>query len=499
MSETVHAPDNAGGKRVKLEDPVSALLSSIQKETNVDPRTYRLQCLLFLIDRHWSLFHSKLQERVIATLLQFIHYDDAIVQSWTFLCLSAVAYACATTGGPEPRHLHSSTSDSGPWDAIWAHAVRRSNVPRVCRAACHVAHTLLLHAKTLLSPNKVLIEIETFAKDLNIQGPSFPHDSVCSFLVTCMRVANQDVRLYRLQLEEKVLAWLADSWRPTKTWSKRTMPAHTVSDILGLLGAVCNVSQLPYPVCEMILPDCPIAEAMSEENSTSVIRDLVLYAQLPPFHTHSLGDVVQEVSSPPLLPPTSTERDHELAPAGSRERRISAFLVKYLEEFSQDVDGDKTLGKHTVERIRVTLDFATSALCFESLLAVSGIMPNRRVIQAACKSIGSCLAVITESRWTWNERLFILASLDPLFLSESSWTEDESWELILPAGAETGIRQDALRRLSRGLDTDSRSKTQARREVQKALFNNSDVSADLRYINHSLCTFIRFKKFFRLC
>ncbi|KIP03419.1 hypothetical protein PHLGIDRAFT_77596 [Phlebiopsis gigantea 11061_1 CR5-6] len=475
LSETVHAVDSAGGKRVKLEDPVSALLSSIQKEINVDLRTYHLQCLLFLIDRHWSLFHAQLQERIITTLLQFIQYDDAIIQSWTLVCFSAVAYACATTGGPEPRHLHSSTSDSGPWDTIWTYAMRRSNVPRVCRAACHVAHTLLLYAKTLLNPNKVLTEIETFAKDLNIQGPSFPHDSVCSFLTMCMRIANQDVRLYRMQLEEKVLAWLTDSWRPTKVWSKRTMPPHTVSDVLGLLGTVCNVTRQPYLVCEMILPDCPIAEAMSEEYSTSVIRDLVLYARIPPLHTHYPVDVTQEASSPPPPLLTTSERDHELVPAGSRERRISAFLVKYLEEFSQDLDADKTIAKHTVERVRVTLDFTTSALCFESLLVANGIMPNRRVVQAACKAISACLTIVTESRWTWNERLFILASLDPLFLSEPSWSEVEPWELILPAGPETGIRQDVLRRLSINSDTESRSKVHARQDIQKALFSNSDV------------------------
>lgn len=464
------------GKRVKLEDPVSELLWTIQKQTEVTLRTYRLQCLLFLIDRHWHIFHSTLKESITSTLMQFLSYDDASIQSWTFLCLAGIAHACAASDGPEPRHLLSSSSSSGPWDAIWTHAMRRSNVPRVCRAACHVAHTLLFHAKTLLSPNKVLNEIETLAKDLNIQGPSFPYDSVCSFLGLCMRVASQDVRLYRMQLEEKVLTWLIDSWRPTKVWDKLTMPPHSVQDVLGLLGAVCGVARQVEVVCEMVLPDCSIVEAMLEEHSTAVIRDFVLYAGLPPFRP---GDPFGESSAPSSAVPSLANdfsEGYELASPGGKERRLSAFLVKYLDEFIQEWEADRTLSKLTVERIRVTLDFTITALCFESLLSMNGTRSNRRVVQAACKLICSYLVVVTERRWTWNERLFILASLDPLLLSEPRESDVEPWEMFLPPGQDTGIRQDVLHRLMDGTETGVRRTAKTRREFLQVLFHNSDVS-----------------------
>lgn len=387
---------------------------------DANTRAYHLQCLLFLIDRHWSLLHQSLQENTIDTLLQFVSYDDANIQSWAFLCLSAVAHAYGQSGVQPPSYFPSSSTDNGAWDTIWIHATRRSNMPRVCRAACHVAHTLLSHAKLFLSSNKVLVEIETLAKDLSIQGPSFPCDSVCAFLVLCIRIASQDVRLYRLQLEEKVLTWLIDTWRPTKVWDKLKMPLYTDQDILALLDAVYGRGKHIDLLCEMLLPDAAIAEAVVEEHSTAVIRDFVLYARLPSFNgdRHATpGHAPTDIPSALVAMPNSAE-DRELVNPGPREERCSTFFQRCLDEFIQEVENHGTSNSSAVERIRTALDFAVTALCFETMLFVSGTRPNRRTLQLACKALSGHLSLVLKPRWTWNERAFMIAALDPLILVE---------------------------------------------------------------------------------
>ena len=433
-------------------------------------RAYHLQCLLFVIDRHWSLFHADLRENTINTILQLISYDDANIQSWALICLSAVAHAYGSQR-QTPSHLPSS-SESGPWDTTWAHAMRRSNVPRVSRAACHAAHILLLHAKLFLSYNKVLAEIETLAKDLTVQGPSFPYDSVCAFLILCIRVASQDVRLYRLQLEEKALTWLIDTWRPTKAWDKLKMPSHTVQDILNLLTAIHGSGRHIDLLCEMLLPDCPIVAAINAEHSTAIIQDFILHARLPLFNTPSSiskGQSASESSAIMTIPTLSQDRD--LTPPRARDERVSMFFLKNLDEFMQDLETQPN-----VERMRTALDLAMGALSFEAMLYINGTRMNRRTVQAACKVICGYLDVVRRPRWTWNERIFIIASLDPLLLAESRNGYRNPWESMLLPGKDTGIRQDVLRRMTTREGKVSQTSAKTRRAFQRALFQSADVS-----------------------
>jgi serine-protein kinase ATM len=369
--------------------------------------------------------------------------------------------------------------------------MRRTNMPRLCRAACHVAHTLLIHAKLLLSPNKVLAEIETLAKDLVIQGPPFPCDSVCAFLVLCAHIASQDVRLYRLQLEDKVLAWLADSWRPTKTWDKLKMPLYTDQDILDLLEAVLGRRKHVDLLCEMVLPDCAITEYMVEEHSTAVIRNFVLYARLPPFNTTTLSPCKTHTTSDTSssLPTISaTSEDYELVSPGGREERCSAFFSKYLDEFVLELETYSTSSYPVVERIRAALDFATTALSFETTLYVNGTRPNRRNLQLASKVLSGYIALVLKPRWTWNERAFMIAALDPLLLAEPRERYRDPWESMLPPGEETGIRRDVLRRLTTGINPVSRLPAKARRQFQRSLFHNSDVSNIVCYSVYAPCS-----------
>ncbi|GAW01440.1 ataxia telangiectasia mutated [Lentinula edodes] len=343
-----------------LENPVTSLLKSVQQPPM---RIYNLQILLFFIDRHWNTPHESMQSDIIRTLLDHVTNDDGTVQSWAFVCLAALASAdcdnaasllssqtlSASAVPPttiQTRYMTSvSTRGASTWDSVWTHAIRRTNSPQVCRAACHTASILLVYANTgsarqslvrsSLTSHRVLSEIETLAKDLDVQGPVAPFDSVCTFLSLCLKVANQDVRLYRMQLEEKVLTWLIDSWRPAHMEDPEA-PLYLVSDVLTLLEAICSSSQRSSLVCRVNLPQCLIVETLIAEEQTRVIRDYLLDAKLPSVkfdgsrpESSASPNESSDLGNATFMAPIPAETD--LVQPRSRERKISVFFLKCLE------------------------------------------------------------------------------------------------------------------------------------------------------------------------
>jgi ataxia telangiectasia mutated family protein len=444
-------------------------------------RVYHLQILLFFIDRHWYRLHNSLQNDVIATVLQFVSVDEVPIQSWAFLCLAAIAHC----DGIQPSSvtpddtLAAGSCLRGPttWDPIWTHAMRRANVPVVCRGACHAAHTLVGYARHLLTPQRVLAEIESLAKDLDLQGPSFPYDAVCMFLAQCLRVASQDVRLYRMQLEEKVLSWLLDNWRvgtSAKDVSGRSrMPPHTIGDFLDLLESVCGCSRRSDPICRMVLPDCDIVNVIEEHHKTRIIRDYVLHATLPALGRH--GNSLADTSVAQEIPSATTRADQELVPPRGRERRVSAFLIKAMEFLIAEWEMAKDNKMHpTAEKVRQSFDAAITALMFESLLSLNGTHSNRRVIQSAGKVVVLLAPFITDAKWTPEERLLILKALEPLVVGADQEDIDDGWTAFIEPGLESGIKSHILRSLQIRISSHVRSHGQ-RRYLQLLLWENAEV------------------------
>jgi len=448
-------------------------------------RAFHIQTLLFFIDRYWHKLHDSLQQDVVSTLLQFVSFDDGNIQSWTFLCFSAIAYA---------DNLASRSRDASIWDPIWTHAIRRANVPTVCRAACHMAHALLSlsyshstksHAassKRLLTSHRVLVEIETLAKDLDVQGPSFPYDSVCLFLAGCLRVASQDVRLYKMQLEEKVIGWLMDCWRigeaqRTGSADRSRMPLYMIKDTLMLLESICGFSKKSDLVCHTLLPECLIVETIIDERKTKVIRDFLLSAKLPPFprRTDFRGDAANILKSPvrPLIGGT-TEADPS-QPRG-RERRVSAFMLKSLETLTADWESIKEAKIHpSAETARRSLDAAIIALSFESLLVLNGIKATRRVVQCACKLIALVVPLLTDPRWTAEEKALVLLGLEPLISNGDADRDEDKWDAMILPDTGTGIKKQTLHALLSDVTARTSAAQTSRRDFQRIIWQNADV------------------------
>lgn len=476
---------------MRVENPINSLLRSIQEQSSPQVRSYHLQVLLFIIDRHWNRIHDTLQQSVMNQLSQWLAADDPVVQSWVFSCLAAVAYEDAqappTSSSQSQQSLTTElvpSRDEAFWGPLWTLALRRANVPAVSRAACHLAQTLVTFfdslpsssSRVLLSSRKVLGEVESFTRDIDVQGPSHPSESVCMLLMHFLKIANQDVRLYRMQFEDKVLSWLLDSWSFSDGIQMQQL---VMKDILSLIEVICGYTRRCELLFDPPLPDCPIVHTLVEEESTRVIRNFALYARL----TDSM-----EMRKPVVnlnVETNATQAVTELTQPRGRERKISVFLVKALEShFMEWEPAMPTEIRLRPEKARQALDAAVAALWFDALVTCNGIQSNRRVVQSAFKIIISIMPHLARSTWSLSEKASVLLALEPLvWCQQLNCWESPDWTAIIPPDEGTGIRSRTLKGLSKEYHHESTDPYSTERlRIQSAIWRHPDVSHCFEFI-----------------
>ncbi|TFK39785.1 hypothetical protein BDQ12DRAFT_704732 [Crucibulum laeve] len=467
-------------KRMRMEDPIAAILSSIRTHNAENTRCYHLQVLLFFVDRHWSILHDALKGDVVNTLLQLMSIDDSTTQSWVFSNFAAITYAEALAISDSDDI--SSSINAATWDSIWTHAMRRVYVPAICRGACHAGHVLLrssnmrdTKSRPLLPSHRVLSEIEALAKDIDVQGPIYPFDAVCMFLGHCLRIASQDVRLYRMQLEEKVLAWLLDSWKVTSL-DRKKIPLYNVEDLLLLLESLCGLGKRSDMVSSMFLPESPIIDRMTENNRTEVIRDFLLQAKLPAFRSHrpsaSTASSTVDNLSAPIGNHMELQNKTHLSPPRGRERKISSYLVKILDAIIAECDQSKP----SVEMGRRSLDLAVIALAFETLLLVNGTTYNRQVLQTSTRVISIVADKLNGSdTWTEDEKSFVIMGLEPLVSSDTYLEDPHRWNAMLLPDTRSGIRAQILKEITAYNHDLTEERKGKRVKFLRMLWQNADI------------------------
>ncbi|KAF9454347.1 hypothetical protein P691DRAFT_788809 [Macrolepiota fuliginosa MF-IS2] len=452
-----------GEKKRKLDSGVSSLLSGSQTGPSQHARIFYLQVLLFVIDRHWLSLHHALKLQAVESLLQLVTSEDASIQTWTFLCLAAVVYAerflaRAQDVASSSQSLQSQSQvsyETGTWDSIWTHSIRRINAPATCRAASHTAYTLIFQAHgslTISLPSqRILSEIETFALDLEVQGPANPYDSVCNFLSQCVRLASQDARLYRLHLEDKVVGWMIDHWKVAGATKIRGVP-QTLQDGINLLEAICGLARKSCLISRTLLPVCTITAAIEKESSEKSIRDFLLSAKLPSFEQVTVQ--IPDNTSLSTAEVNVGTNAADLTPPQPRERKISAFLLRSVELLITEWEG--IVENHTnitADAARQSLEHALTSLVFESLLVYNGILANRHAVQASTKLITIITPLLHGSVWNLVEKATVLHALEPLILLEEEEDLDvPRWETMLPPGPGSGIKRRIFHKLVPNLE-----------------------------------------------
>lgn len=458
-----------GGKSLRLSNPVLSLLSQIRAVPST--RNYRLQVLLFLIDRHWNELSASIQSDICSTLTSFLSQDDHSSASWAFTCCAAIACAQKSSKSPAPNSLAEEIN------TFWGHAIRRTSVALECRAACHAANAIAQNGH--LDKQTLFKDIETFATDLLVQGPAFPHDSVCAFLVECLHFASRDVRLFRKQLEDKVLGWLSETWSVTevvRNGARSRLDTHSPADILELLQVSCVLTRRILPLPLAILPDCATTETMLDRHRTNLIRDYLVHAKLPAFQP---GDPSQPSLSQPIEPhPTAgaiEAKESELMAPNDRARKCSAFLLKSLDTLLAEWDSAKDVTLMSREAARRAVDLVCLALWFEASLVSDGMRANTRVIKAACALARKTMPCASASRWTSEERMVVVLAYNMLIDDGEEGTDYTPWQGILDPDVDTGIKRRALAQMMRSNGSNREMQQALRRGLLKGLWQSAEV------------------------
>ncbi|KAK0467046.1 uncharacterized protein EV420DRAFT_1636079 [Desarmillaria tabescens] len=424
LRESMVSVDRSRKKRSRLNqdkdehDPMSEILKDIELNS-----VLAFQRLLFIIDYHWSVLHGDLQRRLITLLLGALQVDNSMIQSWAFLCIASIAHAdclesrLPTSGGSSTDRTL--ICDQMVWETIWTN--------------CH-ATALLLHVDShthkfthppLHAPH-ILADIETLTKDLEVQGPNYPYDSVCSFLSRCLVMASQDIRCWKLG---RIV--------------EGEMPCYMVKDLIHLLETVCGFSRRTDVVCRAILPVSELVQVVEQEKRTQVIRDFLLDAKLPQFVPSNDGAKASPSYRSEPLP-----QEIALLAMGHRQRRLSKFMLELLEHIHQKWKVRMEAKRpHSATGVRLCLDFAVIAFCFQCSLIHNGMQLDILTIKEAGKVIALLLPLLRETPWTTAEKAVVIQALEPLISTEEPRADDIPFVDLLPPDINSGIRARVLQDL----------------------------------------------------
>jgi ataxia telangiectasia mutated family protein len=411
----------------QIADPVTSLISSLSNAgLSSSLIVHRLQLLFFLVERHWSSLHTDIQQQIVTHLLSLLSLDEPLVQNWAFVCIGVIAVHGATFPS-SARPIETSPSKrprkspSNEWEQAWTFAFRHLHNPATCRAAAHAAHLLVAYDR--IDNAKIVSDVEGLARDMDVQGPSFPYDSVCDLFCCLLELAAHDVRLFRLELPEKILAWLTATWKPlevsnssksaSRTRARAVVDTPEIGRLLRLFACTCSLAYVPSIETETLLPDCAVSDFMQEYSGSAEMRDYLLEATLPPYRPPTKHHRPRKDGTLPA-------RIGDQSPPNGLQRRLSAFLERSLTaalaEGEDDEEGANYWTTLPIDYIRQHYDVAILVLLLETLFECNGVRPNRGGLVAARQLIGNLAPCLRQARYSLSERGRLFLTLAPLFL-----------------------------------------------------------------------------------
>lgn len=285
----------------------------------------------------------------------------------------------------------------------------------------------------------ITTSIENLSRDIEIQGPHFPSDAVCTFFTKCLIIAANDIRLFRLRLPEKIFLWLSTNWKPmdgiyrshnigqTRPRADPLSPLHLVT----LISRICAIEKTLDISPTRFIPDCAIANMTVDICETSVIRSYI-EAQVPSYS--------REDPPEPRTSPSTTSNAIE-----GIERRVSAWLERTLNTLILDgADmGEAYWTTMNSDSIRRHLDLASVVLIVQGLFDFERTHTSGPAIKSACSLLVSLAPTLAFKKWRSDERAFILAGLDLLFVPFYEYPS-VSFPALLDPGVASGIPKHLL-------------------------------------------------------
>ena len=435
-------------------------------------RTHALQVMIFIVDRHWQDLDLSIQNEIREKLLALLEDDNVELQSWAFVGISTLASLPSTpegSGSDTSSTLKDPSRQEGSeFERAWQFARRKSSLPAVSRAACHAAHSILINGK--IDTLTAVRDLGSLLQSVDIQGPPYPHDSVCALLDQAIRIARQDVRLYAMKLEERVISWFI-KWNVSDgARGKGRLDQNAPADFCNLLTTACHLDspRIPRPRTYEFLPDCAIVDRVLEEHQTEPIRQFTLYGRVvePPPILVKKQEVAEVVEDSGLF-------------LEGRPKRVSDTIAAFIRAFDADwpTSSSSAEARPAIppERCRRTIDLIVLALLFQAILQRNGIRPDTTCLGDVAALLDRILPTLRSSSYDTPALHLMWKGFEPLVASPIG--DDTLWPVLLKPNALSGVRRDLLKRP----EEEKEGQTNDYEQLLSSLWKMSGVSLKLEY------------------
>ena len=397
------------------------------------------------MDRHWSDLHHEARVDIGQRILALLEEDEGPLQMWAFV--AAATQACLPKNESAPSlsttmvsAQDQAVSESADRQKMWIHSMRKVSIPSVSRAAAIASVALLQSGQ--LDMTTATGDIGTFLETIDIQGPAYPFDSVCAFLDSAINLARQDVRLYTMKLEEKLVSWVSKWNAQAGSGGKGRLDQHTPSDLLPLVLSICHLrpNHLEPPATVHFLPECALVDHILEHHRTRPIRQFTLYGRIP-----AIASAEQDSTAEAPIPAVSV--DSEVFLEGN-SRRVCDILSRSLSEIHSDwpmaKSGPDARPAIAPDRCRRAIDLVVLSTAFLGALQANGLRPDSTLLQFVTKLIDALHPVIRSSSYDIAALDLMWRGLEPMVHRQLQ--NASSWPVLLKPTSQSGIRDDLLQK-----------------------------------------------------
>lgn len=407
---------------------------------------HALQVLIFVINRRWNDIHLAGWTDILQNIIAILDEEDHTLQTWAFLAISVMA-TMSSTNTPTPSSSSSAPSAHAlrrnvgdDFAKAWSYSMRKITLASLSRSACHAAFSLLQHGQVDLT--SAVRDLGSLLQSMDIQGPSYPHDSVCALVSQAIRLARQDVRLYAMNLEDKVVSWLSKWTAIEGTRGRNRLDQHSPSDLLQLICEILHYPTLPFhsPSTTDFLPDCAIVERVLDQSRTMPIRQFTLFGNIVKVNATAKSRATCSMS---------TVIEHESGFLRGRPQRIANIIKDLIDAFGRDwpsaQSGSEARPAIPPDRCRRTIDMIVLAYAFNATLQLNGVRADADCVQAASSLLERVTPSIILPAYDIPSQHLIWGGLQPLIGSSSE--RIDLWPVLLKPNSQSGIRQDLLPRV----------------------------------------------------
>ena len=399
----------------------------------------RLQLLLFYLEQDQAPApRPEESSDLLKGLVSLGSHENASIQSWSHVVLATLAVTSI------PSELPSEDSWQGEWQKAWTVGLRRLSHPAVSRSACILVRVLMRQER--IAKDCLMQDLEAIARDIELTGPPLPCDSACDLLMALLDLTSSDIRLFRLNVHEKVYNRLGNHWAflPSLSNAPRAFSQKPQSDPLSviklsrLLDRIISVPLHPEEQQDdaTLLPDCIMTDWKITEAENWLPREWFFHARLPSLQ--GTTNTASQVRSSADMASAATTGTNMLAV------RITSSLRKTLDAALGEIEagGEMYWSSLNIDRMRRMADLAVLALLYEAKLDVAKIIRGDRNLVPAVELLSQLLPRFNLTKWSVAERAYLLLALDPLLMRYKD--RAAPFEGLISAGKNSGIRRDVL-------------------------------------------------------